>query len=444
MKELFGDLCSAQTFTHDHAMRARSEARRSGPGRKRKFDNTPSSSNVAHDSASEPGLSNSDAELVGMLDLRDPVRVGPVRDDWYKKIESLGQAQIRPRDEASGPLPRARHASADTSSDQRILHVKVSFEADHERDIAFQSLQAYSAPAETSRTKLADGIRNARTHASHLKARGTIGLPTDFTAIAASRWGLSKTTCWNGLEERYKDVQPGNIDQLSQKECDTPIELVDISTALDTWARGFDVTLESFSDRPLGRQSKALADDLECSLIMARTIINIRGFRPSRIFLGRESELAESRTMDNPIVLHLKKENTLRVRSIFILRELLPTACERSCQESLEQCGGNLRKARDQLALSEEERFLQFDKSGLDASAETTRDSEEQEESQFSLLGSAFASQGSADHHGEVVRARLDRRKEAYKAAGSSDGREWHKHSPFFSSSANSKEDMEL
>ena len=444
MKELFGDLCSAQTFVHDHAMQVRSEARENRPGRKRKFDNTPSSSKVVHNSAGEPGPLNSDTELVSILELRDPVRPGPVREDWYKKIESLGQAQVLSMDEASSPLPRTRHASADTSSDQRILHVKVSFEADHERDIEFQSLQAYSAPAETGRTKLADGIHNALSHSPHSKARGSIGSPADFTVIAASRWRLSNTIYRNGLEDRHKDVEPGNIDQLSQKICDTPIELVINSTALDTWASGFDVTLESFSDKTLGRQCRALSDDLECSLIMARTMINVRGFRPSRIFLVRESELADSRTMDDPIVLLLEKENTLTARSISILRKLLPTACERSCQESLEECGDNLLKARDQLALSEEERFLRYDKSDLDASAETTRDTEEKEESQFSRLDSAFASQGSAYHHGEVVRIRLDRRKEAYRAARSTNGQNWHKHSPFFPISANSKEDMEL
>ena len=444
MKELFGDLCSAQTFAHDHAMQARLEARGSDPGRKRKFDNSPSSSNVANNFASEPGPLNSDAELVNVLDLHDAVPPGPVRDGRYKQIELLGQAQFGSREEASMSLPRTLHASTDTSSDQRVLHVKVSFEADHERESASQLLQPYSAPIEIGRTKPAEGIHNARTYASHLKGRGIIALPAGFTKILASRRRLSKSIYWDGLEDLYKDVEPGNIDQLSQEECDAPVEFIGTSTALDTQDQGFDITLESFSDTSLGRQSKALSADLGCSLIMARTIINIRGFRPSRIFLGWESELAELRTMDNPIVLHLEKENTLMARNVLILRELLPTACERSCQESLEQCGGNLRKARDQLALSEEGRFLQIKKSGLDSSAGTARDTEEQEESQFSLPDSPFASQGSSDHRGEVDRTRLDRRKEAYRAAGSSNGRGWHKHSPFFSSSANSKEDMEL
>ena len=371
-------------------------------------------------------------------------QVGPVRGDLYKKIESINLIQVGLRDQASAPLPRTRHASIDTLLDQRTPDVKLSFDADHERDEAFPSLRAYSVPAGTDRTKSADGIHNLRTCSSHSKARETIGPPADYTLVAASRCRLSKLIYWNGLEERHKDVEPGNNDQQSPEASDTPIEPVHTSTGPETRRRSFDISFESFSDRSLYGQSKALSDDLECSLIMARTIINIRGFQPSRIFLGMESERAESRTNDNPIVLFLEKENALMARSILILRELIPTACEKSCQESLEQCRGNLRKARDKLALSEEERFLQNEKSVLDVSAEISCDTEEQEESQFSIPDSAFASQGSADLHEEVVRTRLGRRKEAYKAAGSSNGQSWHKHSPFFSSSSNSKEDVEL
>ena len=68
MKELFGDLCSAQIFAHDQAMQARSQARGSGPGRKRKFDNTSDSSNVIYNSTSVCGPSYDDAELVSILD----------------------------------------------------------------------------------------------------------------------------------------------------------------------------------------------------------------------------------------------------------------------------------------------------------------------------------------------------------------------------------------
>ena len=211
-----------------------------------------------------------------------------------------------------------------------------------------------------------------------------------------------------------------------------------------------DIKLEDITDVTLRKMTGQMVRELDCSIIMARTLVVARGYVPARRYLAWESENADYRTKSGPVVYLLEDQELSNM--ILRLRDLLPTADEESCQQALIQNGYNFRRARDQVAAEEEVRLSDVSEVDFDGDDDdVTRndkelDNNDRGESQVSLPDSAFASQQPSRLSGQdqPSPSGVRHRKEAYKAAKGIHGRTWATFSPISSSNTHTDAELEL
>ena len=434
MRSLFGDLCSRQLFKHDNEMEACLAAQGVDFGKKRSLNDTQHNSQETENSTEEFATAHGCTEGISNRHHQRFSRSELESRHSRKKARRFHQPQAALASDASETVLRTRDASTDTSMDQRVYAIKVPFEASIGQRVGFSSSQIQ---------EVVDNPRHVERSRQSPKLRESRDAATDY-ALQDMLPRFSMPTISHTRPKDIKVAEPLNVKQQPGYTSERPMELSGkFSTSLSDDEGVLDILPETIYDKEFRRQVEVLSDDLRCSLIMARTIINAKGFQPSRRFLAWGAENADRRTKHDPVIDVTVEWGSTMARNIQALRDLLPTAWEESCHEVLLESKGNFRKARDRLALSEEAR-LANDRDCL-SEAEAIANVAEKKDSQISLSDSAFASQhsqGSEDD--EASRANIRNRKEAYKAARHKDGWEWHSYSSIPSSSVKVEEEKEL
>lgn len=232
-----------------------------------------------------------------------------------------------------------------------------------------------------------------------------------------------------------------------------PIELSDRASMLDHETdeeSSDDIAIDEIADRKLRKQVSTMARGLDSSLIMARTILLAKGYQPLRELYIDQIDSADHRTKYEPAAYEKGYEEF--ASKVDRLREILPTADELDCLDALRKHNGSFRKARDEVAMSEQRRMATETDPGDEtevsddqhvANDDAVDVDDEQAASQFSISSSAFNTQDSTLSP-TALTSRIEDRKKAYKAARGLDGYEWAVHSPISAGNSHTEKEVEL
>jgi len=232
-----------------------------------------------------------------------------------------------------------------------------------------------------------------------------------------------------------------------------PIELSDRASMLDHETdeeSSDDIAIDEIADRKLRKQVSTMARGLDSSLIMARTILLAKGYQPLRELYIDQIDSADHRTKYEPAA--YEKGDEEFASKVDRLREILPTSDELDCLDALRKHNGSFRKARDEVAMSEQRRMATETDPGDEtevsddqhvANDDAVDVDDEQAASQLSISSSAFNTQDSTLSP-TALTSRIEDRKKAYKAARGLDGYEWAVHSPISAGNSHTEKEVEL